>query len=71
MTTESIRWLLSRRAFLGRSGAGLGTLALASLADPGLYGALALIRRERTIGRRSIAGRAWSVRCTIPPRRSG
>src|SRR4051812_28077619 len=27
---------LTRRAFLGRSGAGLGTLALASLLDPGL-----------------------------------
>src|SRR5262245_48145904 len=32
--TEQIRWLLSRRAFLGRSGAGLGALALASLVDP-------------------------------------
>jgi hypothetical protein len=41
MTTESMRWLLSRRAFLGRSGAGLGTLALASLADASVFGAAA------------------------------
>src|SRR5215207_287857 len=37
---EQARWLLSRRAFLGRSGAGLGALALASLLDPEqLFGA--------------------------------
>jgi hypothetical protein len=39
MNAEQLRWLISRRAFLGRSGAGLGTLALVSLADPSLFAA--------------------------------
>jgi hypothetical protein len=34
MAAEQLRWLISRRAFLGRAGCGLGTLALASLVDP-------------------------------------
>jgi hypothetical protein len=37
---DSLRWLVSRRTFLGRSSLGLGALALASLADPArLWGA--------------------------------
>jgi hypothetical protein len=34
MNADEPRWLISRRAFLGRTGCGLGTLALASLVDP-------------------------------------
>jgi hypothetical protein len=36
---DSFRRLLTRRAFLGRSGAGLGSLALASLLDPSVLAA--------------------------------
>jgi hypothetical protein len=32
--SESLRWLVSRRTFLGQSSLGLGSLALAALADP-------------------------------------
>jgi hypothetical protein len=39
MNPDQLRWLLSRRAFVGRTGAGLGTLALAALADPGAFAA--------------------------------
>ncbi len=38
MNDERIQLQLARRAFLGRASAGLGTLALASLADPTLFG---------------------------------
>jgi hypothetical protein len=34
MNAEQLRWLISRRAFLGRAGGGLGALAFASLVDP-------------------------------------
>jgi hypothetical protein len=46
---KPMRWELSRRAFLGRSGAGLGSLALASLIDPRIVlGADASKREGRT-----------------------
>src|SRR5437016_268766 len=36
MNPDRLRWLLSRRTFLGRAGGGLGALAFASLVDPAL-----------------------------------
>jgi hypothetical protein len=42
---EELRWFVSRRAFLTGSGAGLGVLAFASLADP-LFGAAVPVRKD-------------------------
>ena len=57
---QALRRAVTRRAFLGRAAAGLGSLALPSARSTrGGLGAAT----ER--GRR---GAAWSIRCTFPPR---
>ena len=57
-TNDEIRTRIGRRAFLGRSTAGVGTLALASLLDP------SLLRGRRDV---AVAARATDGRGTIHP----